>query len=178
MSFCFGFKEESKTKAVGGKQHQFFVGAFVPLFVLLGGSGFQSDSGAFSELGGMPPVAVSEVAEAPMEVSSISVEAVEDPALIRCRWQADRQLLANIGKSATDEGIIDCSVYEKTASSGTTGKREIREKVIALSHRNKFDRADQTTGGVLPAQQCLGLVDSASGQVHNRLVHHAKLLRH
>ena len=133
MSFCFGFKEESKTKAVGGKQHQFFVGAFVPLFVLLGGSGFQSDSGAFSELGGMPSAAVSEVAEAPMEVSSISVEAVEDPALIRCRWQADRQLLANIGKSATDEGTIDCSVYEKTASSGTTGKREIREKVIALA---------------------------------------------
>lgn len=134
MSFCFGFKEESQTKAgVRGKQKQIYMGAFVPLFVLLGGSGFHSDSGAFSELGGMSPVTISERTEVPMEQSPVSAEEAEDPALIRCRWQADRQLLASIGKSATDEGTIDCSVYERSASSGTAGKREIREKVIALA---------------------------------------------
>lgn len=134
MSFCFGFDKELETKAEGGKKGQsMYVGAFVPLFVLLGGSGFYSDSGAFSELGGMPSASVSEVAQAPAESASISIKETEDPALIRCRWQTDRQLLENIGRSKDDEEKMDCSEYEQTVASGVTGKREIREKVIALA---------------------------------------------
>lgn len=116
--------------------------AFLPLLLLMGGSGFHSDSGDFSKLQSLSQMPLGEMAQ-PAKNEERAVDPKEttdtdsDPVVVRCRWQADRELLSNIGRN-TDEKAVSktgCTEEEKALVSGTmTGKKEIREKVVALAN--------------------------------------------
>ena len=55
---------------------------------------------------------------------------------------------------------------------------DVHNQSAAFCHRNELCRADQSTRGVLPAYQCLGFVNGAIGQFHNRLVNHPEFFSH
>lgn len=134
MSFCFGSQIGSQGKT--GRKTEIYMSAFVPLLVLVGGSGFHSGSEGFSELDALPQAQVSAIAETPQETPSVAIVAnPENPALVSCRWQADRELLSNLGRSVSEKTRSDCSEYQQHAETGSpvTGKKVIREKVVALA---------------------------------------------
>lgn len=135
MRFCLGNKGESQGTREGGTQK--YMRAFVPLLLLMSGSGFHSDSGVFSELGQLPTTQVKAVAQAPVESSEEPVSVAADPALVRCRWQTDRQLLSRLGQENTAGTVRpaggECQMEGGALASTSAGKKEIREKVVALA---------------------------------------------
>ncbi|GEM_PF-2133190 len=73
---------------------------------------------------------------------------------------ADSQVVTNDGQPFL--GILRCPQEDPAA--------DLHNRPDVLGDRDEHRGTDETVGGVPPAQQRLGLVDSARGQLHDRLV--------
>lgn len=112
----------------------------MPLLLLLGGSGFHSDPGGFSSLHSLSQMPIGTIVQpeqkADTELVSPERSVAADPEAVRCRWQADREWLSSIGRKTGERGrpAVDCIGKDGSPVAGTaSGKKEIREKVVALA---------------------------------------------
>lgn len=110
-----------------------------PAFLLSGESSLSLDTTVSSELWGLPLVEVAETSVMGHDVTS-AVAGISDREreAVRCRWQADRVLLASLGQATSAiplaNPIDDCmpdTPVESVEKSAVN--RAIQEKVIALT---------------------------------------------
>ena len=112
----------------------------MPLLLVMSGSGFHSDSGAFSELGNLPSVEVSDTTEpAFTEPAVLSGASAEESTEVGCRWQADRMFLSQVGQSKaghpeTSPVLPGCTQKNQHFVAGSASVHSfIRDKVVALT---------------------------------------------
>ncbi|MBP7811544.1 MAG: hypothetical protein KA054_01725 [Candidatus Moranbacteria bacterium] len=141
MSLYFGFQGRLKQKSTRTRRNFLRdTRALIPLFLVMG-SGFtsaDSEKNIFSELAGLPAIAILEKVGSSADRNrfiSEESDAEQDVDFIRCRWQTDRMLITSLGKGVVSVSTDECS-RDRVDGKDTmlqAKNREIHEKVVSLT---------------------------------------------